>query len=257
VGTHACVRKKDEMTPVGKMCPSRGIRFVVGPTPFTHAPGLLVLTPSLHVVYMNESASRIMTCLHQSQHERFATDVLPGQVTALCKQAAMASHTLDGAKVCERHEYGTVVYSNNRPIRFHVFMVSTGAVGKMDYLFVVLMEQIGPALVLSTSGNQVRISQREASIVEFLMEGLTNKEIGVRLGISAFTVKDHLKRLMMKTKTSTRTGLIVRMVFMLSVSAPSTTHTTPEPSSLLTPESSTIVRDLRIATVAAENVPEK
>jgi len=50
-------------------------------------------------------------------------------------------------------------------------------------------------------------------VIIYLMLGFTNKEIANRLNLSKYTVKEHLKRIMQKTKTSTRTGLLARMIF--------------------------------------------
>lgn len=50
-------------------------------------------------------------------------------------------------------------------------------------------------------------------VIIYLMLGFTNKEIANRLNLSEYTVKEHLKRIMHKTKTTTRTGLLARMIF--------------------------------------------
>ena len=50
-------------------------------------------------------------------------------------------------------------------------------------------------------------------VIIYLMLGFTNKEISNRLNLSEYTVKEHLKRIMQKTKTTTRTGLLARMIF--------------------------------------------
>jgi Bacterial regulatory proteins, luxR family len=50
-------------------------------------------------------------------------------------------------------------------------------------------------------------------VIIYLMLGFTNKEIANRLNLSEYTVKEHFKRIMQKTKTTTRTGLLARMIF--------------------------------------------
>jgi hypothetical protein len=56
-------------------------------------------------------------------------------------------------------------------------------------------------------------------VIIYLMLGFTNKEIASRLNLSEYTVKEHLKRIMQKTKTTTRTGLLARMIFPSSGNA--------------------------------------
>jgi len=53
------------------------------------------------------------------------------------------------------------------------------------------------------------LSRREATTVEGLLKGSTNKEIAQAMGISEQTTKEHIKHIMEKTKTSTRTGIIM------------------------------------------------
>ena len=58
-----------------------------------------------------------------------------------------------------------------------------------------------------------RLTEREQMVITYLMLGFTNKEIANRLNLSEYTVKEHLKRIMHKTETTTRTGLLARMIF--------------------------------------------
>ncbi len=50
-------------------------------------------------------------------------------------------------------------------------------------------------------------SMRESQILDLLRTGQTNKEIGQNLGISANTVRDHIRRMMLRTGLKTRVAL--------------------------------------------------
>ena len=52
------------------------------------------------------------------------------------------------------------------------------------------------------------LTAREREILELVREGLTNKEIGNRLGVSEGTVKIHLHNMYRKTAVSNRTSLV-------------------------------------------------
>lgn len=54
-----------------------------------------------------------------------------------------------------------------------------------------------------------RLTRRELTVVEELLKGSTNKEIAQAMGISEQTIKEHIKHIMDKTATSTRTGIIM------------------------------------------------
>ena len=53
------------------------------------------------------------------------------------------------------------------------------------------------------------LSPRETTTVEGLLKGSTNKEIAQAMGISVQTTKIHIKNIMRKTTTSTRTGIVM------------------------------------------------
>ena len=51
------------------------------------------------------------------------------------------------------------------------------------------------------------LSKREVLIARYTGKGLTNKEIGQKLGISQFTVQSHLRNIFEKTGIKRRTQL--------------------------------------------------
>lgn len=52
------------------------------------------------------------------------------------------------------------------------------------------------------------LTARETQVIALLLEGLTNKGIARRLGLSAETVKDHVKRIYQKLDVSSRIELL-------------------------------------------------
>lgn len=59
-------------------------------------------------------------------------------------------------------------------------------------------------------GRGIVLSERERQVVELIVGGASNDEIGARLGISARTVESHLRRLFDRTDVSSRTELASR-----------------------------------------------
>ena len=53
------------------------------------------------------------------------------------------------------------------------------------------------------------LSGRERQVLECLSLGLSNKEIGGRLGLSQFTVKNHLARIFTKLGVHSRTAAVI------------------------------------------------
>jgi DNA-binding NarL/FixJ family response regulator len=60
------------------------------------------------------------------------------------------------------------------------------------------------------AGGAVRLSERELDVVRLVVEGLSNDEIGARLGIGAKTVESHLRRLFERLDVASRTELATR-----------------------------------------------
>ena len=57
-----------------------------------------------------------------------------------------------------------------------------------------------------------RLTDREVTVVQNLLKGWTNKDIGKELGVTEQTVKEHIKHIMTKTRTTTRTGILVQVL---------------------------------------------
>lgn len=74
--------------------------------------------------------------------------------------------------------------------------------------FAVLLERdAASSTVLSEVSQQFDLTQRERETVEHLLQGLTSKEIAIRMNISPNTVKAFLRLVMVKMKVSTRSGI--------------------------------------------------
>jgi DNA-binding CsgD family transcriptional regulator len=85
--------------------------------------------------------------------------------------------------------------------------------GLQDARILITVEEVGKrGTALDQAKELFHLTEREINVVENLMKGWTNKEIGNALGISEQTVKEHMKHVMAKTKTTTRTGILVRVL---------------------------------------------
>lgn len=72
-----------------------------------------------------------------------------------------------------------------------------------------------PNRILDAKGNAI-LSNREQDVVRWVTEGLTNKEIALRLGLSEHTIKNYLFRIFDKLGISTRVELILYSLTQLS-----------------------------------------
>jgi DNA-binding CsgD family transcriptional regulator len=60
--------------------------------------------------------------------------------------------------------------------------------------------------------NTANLTPRESGVVNELLKGLTYKEIGIALSISATTVNDHLKNVYFKMGVRTKSELIAKVL---------------------------------------------
>jgi len=75
--------------------------------------------------------------------------------------------------------------------------------------FAVLLERdtTNNRSALANISAQFGLTLREVETVEFLLQGLTSKEIAARMNISTNTVKAFIRLIMVKMKVSTRSGI--------------------------------------------------
>ena len=55
------------------------------------------------------------------------------------------------------------------------------------------------------------LTNREISVAECLLKGWPNKQIASTLKVTEQTVKEHIKHIMDKTDTTTRTGILMAL----------------------------------------------
>jgi two-component system, NarL family, nitrate/nitrite response regulator NarL len=65
-----------------------------------------------------------------------------------------------------------------------------------------------PTIRAMNAGGLTLLSRRELQVVHYLAEGLTNREIGVRLGLSRHTIKNYLLKIFDKLGVSNRVELL-------------------------------------------------
>jgi DNA-binding NarL/FixJ family response regulator len=79
---------------------------------------------------------------------------------------------------------------------------------------IIMLDRVAPREPVAMSQAHARfgLTPRGLAVIRCLVQGHTNKEIAQQLRITEQTVKEHVYRLMRKTKTTTRTGLLARLL---------------------------------------------
>lgn len=66
--------------------------------------------------------------------------------------------------------------------------------------------------IIAQAKEKFCLTAREITVVQHLLKGWTNKEIANEMGVAEQTVKEHFKHILEKTETTTRTGVVMRIV---------------------------------------------
>jgi DNA-binding CsgD family transcriptional regulator len=175
-------------------------------------PGILLLSPALQLMHMDRRAWELSGKIMLAQNGMSATGVLPTAVTELCAEVITALQIRTDAKDWEQVQLRRLVSPPNPPVLLRAFgLPDRGGVQQARIL--IMMEDVaerkerGP----EKARERFRLTAREHEVIRNLAKGHTNKEIATALGITEQTVKEHIKHIMEKTRSTTRTGILVRV----------------------------------------------
>jgi DNA-binding CsgD family transcriptional regulator len=167
-------------------------------------PGIILLSVPLRVLYMNRTAWDLLREINHTENG-ITKGLLPPVLTDMCAQIQKEVRT---AKDWEQLEVRRFAGSPKEPVLFRVFgLPEDGETGTRIFA---IMEKIGRRKEAANGHAQERFhfTAREQAVCEHLTKGLTNKEIASSLGITEPTVKSHIRGLMDKTRSTTRTGIL-------------------------------------------------
>lgn len=176
------------------------------------APGVVTLTLSLQPVHMNSRAIQLFKELG-TRWKPTSSGPMPSVLRSVA-ESMLAS--INGCSSVE--EWGELYLSQYvalPPLSFYLqaFVLPDAVQWEQSRIMMVIEEKtVGKAASVVPSENRFQLTEREIEVLMHLAKGLTNKEIGARLGISEQTVKEHLKHIMEKTHCTTRTGVLMQLL---------------------------------------------
>jgi len=178
--------------------------------------GIVVLSSSMQLLHMNRQAAELSKLINMAENggapAKSAQGVLPSALTELCTEVMKALQVRTEAKDWEQFEIKRIAGNPNQPVLLRGFGLPDRG-GIQHARLVVTLEELGRRQQLNTDQAKERfqLTNREQSVVENLAKGWTNKEIANALKITEQTVKEHIKHIMRKTNSTTRTGVLVQV----------------------------------------------
>jgi DNA-binding CsgD family transcriptional regulator len=106
----------------------------------------------------------------------------------------------------------TELVSGRRRYQCRVFHLNRHVRGPSQPVLELLLERSSGSLSLARAAQQFSLSPREQQAVEFLLQGLSSKEIAVRMKISPNTVNTFFRLIMIKMGVSSRSGILAKMI---------------------------------------------
>lgn len=179
-------------------------------------PGVLIFSSTLELQYLNQEARRLIKYVTQRQGIS-TTGVLPSDLTFLLKKIQERLQVYTIPKDWEEVDITQTFTDAEVPILVRGFGLPDPADRSHSRILLLLEERLQRAIEAPVEvSKRFPLTGREQAVLKHLSQGLTNKQIAAALGIAEPTVKEHMRSMMRKTKTSTRTALLVAGVRIAS-----------------------------------------
>ena len=167
--------------------------------------GFLLMQESFKPLYANDEAVAILAYPEKPAHIDSLESFLVRKVRSILgdKQSSIESGVI------------TQFVSGKRRYLCRAFPVRPGSSTTAGSLssFVLLLERYCTApFDISELAELYRLTGREREAIGYLLQGLTSKEIAVRMEISPNTVKAFMRFVMVKMGATTRCGIVARIL---------------------------------------------
>jgi len=177
--------------------------------------GVIFFTSTGQRLFMNTEAQAFIRQLQPSSTRENGTCLIPEQIHTVVRDLIGRLTHCDHPKDCESIQVERLCFANDQRFLLRGFCIPDEPLA-LNSRFLVIMEQLDQQTLKypdASMQQRYHLTEREQMVIIYLMLGFTNKEIANRIHLSEYTVKEHLKRIMHKTQTTTRTGLLARMIF--------------------------------------------
>jgi DNA-binding CsgD family transcriptional regulator len=179
-----------------------------------HATGVVLFNSTGQLLFMNDEAQNYIRQLQSFTAKENGTCLIPDDIHVVVRELVIRLMQCDHPKDCETIQVERICFGLEQRLLLRGLCVPDEPLVRNSRLLIII-EKLNQKLECPDANIQQRyhLTEREQMVIIYLMLGFTNKEIANRLNLSEYTVKEHLKRIMQKTKTTTRTGLLARMIF--------------------------------------------
>src|SRR2546423_1699186 len=168
--------------------------------------GFLLVDSSMNPISFNAEAMQILSYPEKLPAGREPEEFLAGKIQSL----------LMSRQAGQGMPFVTEFRSGRRLYFCRAFYVDPGT-NESGQRMAILLERGPSGLVpLAKVSQQFNLTHREREALEYLLQGLSSKEIASRMNISPNTVKTFLRLIMIKTGVSSRSAVVRKVIMMAS-----------------------------------------
>lgn len=168
--------------------------------------GVVICDPARRrILYSNARATELLRCIDPEMACGMSRQ-LPKPLAEYCTglRIAVPSQSDDQGTA------GRLVCTLHCVIRFTGMAIPIAPGGtRKDILLLLEKEETVAESVPIPASTALLFTNQQQKVLNFLREGMSNKEIAARLSLSEYTVKDHLKRIMKKLNCTSRIAVVV------------------------------------------------
>jgi DNA-binding CsgD family transcriptional regulator len=153
----------------------------------------------MNPIFANPVATQILVYPQKPEAQKNLISCLASRI----RSTLFSQESSTGPVLVPRFQSGRRTYSCRS------FQVNSMANGHSQTSLAVLFERASArSASLTQLSERFHLTAREQEVARFLLQGLTSKEIGVRMQISPNTVKAFLRLIMVKMDVPTRSGIV-------------------------------------------------
>ena len=177
-------------------------------------PGIMLLTASMQLLYKDRRAGELCRQIVRCQDGKTANGVLPQAVASLVDQIRKTLKFRTDPKDWEQIQLRCVVNT----LHSSVLLCGTALIDQSnaEKRILIVISEVGIGAwqdkVLVRAKETFHLTLRETTVVQHLLKGWSNKEIANEMRLAEDTIKEHFKHISEKTSTTTRTGMVMKII---------------------------------------------
>lgn len=177
------------------------------------APGMLLLTSGLQLIYKDQHSRHLCAVINQSQGLKTARGLLPAAVLDVCTKVARLMKNAGKSVQAEDLQVRQIVPHPETPVLIWGIGLPDHKDPEQARILVLLEEsRRRSASLIRAAQRRFKLTERETEVLRHLLKGWTNKEIANAMHVGEQAVKEHLRSIMDRMHVRTRAAVLMAAI---------------------------------------------